>query len=280
MKYSTIFIAALFILLNSSGQNNVFYKTSKKQNVHYATLNDSFAIVYKMGYYKDKAGTGPAVLKTDTLVRISGQDFKGKSYLISKQAGILYLMTENAKKNTLVTEPDMSKVNTELNNAYFLKSYFALSDKLNKEFPLNHYSFRNGYYAWDRITKRNISHHEFIRQTDKEINSVYDSISNKQQLFTNTARFIKENAGRTDYSFLRDSLFKLPVEFCPRSCYFSKSVYQLAKADPKNFYKILEDFPDYKTIIYFAVDEDKELVRRLMQVQGYDKLKKEFSKKK
>ena len=40
----------------------------------------------------------------------------------------------------------------------------------------------------------------------------------------------------------------------------------------------MEDFPSDKTIIYFAVDEDKELIKQLKQVQGFDKLKKEFSK--
>jgi hypothetical protein len=33
-------------------------------------------------------------------------------------------------------ENNIKKVNTELNNAYCLKSYVDLSDKLNKEYPL------------------------------------------------------------------------------------------------------------------------------------------------
>lgn len=280
MKVFTIFTATFFILFNSFGQNKVFYKTAKKQNFHYVELNNSFAIVYKMGFYLDKAGTGSAILKVDTLIKNSEHDFKGNSYALIKQSDNIYLQTNNSKKIDLVSEPDLSKVNTKLNNAYCLKSYFDLSEKLNKEFPLYHYSFRNGYYAWNKLTQRSIGHNEFIVLTDNEIKIIYDSISNKQKQLTNAASFIKENAGKIEYSVLKDSLSKLPVEYCPQSCYFSKSVYQIAKADPNNFYRILEDFPANKTIIYFAVDEDKELVKRLKQVQGYDKLKKEFSKKK
>ena len=49
-------------------------------------------------------------------------------------------------------------------------------------------------------------------------------------------------------------------------------------ANPEYFYKLLQDFPTSKTYIYSAVDHDKELVKQLKQVQGYDDLKKEFFK--
>jgi len=280
MKLITIFTATFFIFFNSLGQNKIYYKTAKKQNFHYVELNNEFAVVYKMGSYLDKAGTGSAISNIDTLIKTSEQEFKGSNYLLSNQLNHFYLQSANAKKTNLIIEPDLSKVNTELNNAYFLKSYFDLSDKLNKEFPLYHYSFRNGYYAWNKLSERNTNHDEFIKRTDKEIKIVYDSISNKQKQLTNTANFIKENASKIDYSILKDSLSKLPIEYCPQSCYFSKSVYHIAKANPNNFYRILEDFPSNKTIIYFAVDDDKEVIKQLKQVQGFDKLKKEYLKKK
>jgi hypothetical protein len=276
MKVFTIFTITFFILFTSFGQNNTFYKTTKRQNFHYVELNNSFAIVYKMGSYLDKAGTGSAISKVDTLIKISEQDYKGNNYLLSKQSDNFYLQTSNSKKINLVIEPDFSKVNTELNNAYYLKSYFDLSDKLNKEFPLYHYTFRNGYYAWNKLTQRNISYDEFIRLTDKEIKIIYDSISNNQKQLTNTANFIKENASKINYDVLKDSLSKLPIEYCPQSCYFSKSVYQIVKVDPNNFYRILEDFPTNKIIIFFAVEDDKELVKRLKQIKNYKKIKREI----
>ena len=52
----------------------------------------------------------------------------------------------------------------------------------------------------------------------------------------------------------------------------------MAKANPEYFYKLLLDFPASKQFIYFAVEQDKELVIQLKKVQGYEGLKKDFLK--
>lgn len=165
-----------------------------------------------------------------------------------------------------------------MNNAYCLKSYFDLSDKLNKEFPLYHYTFRNGYYAWEKQTQKSINQTAFIQQTDKEIAIIYDSISKKQNAFTTTTNFITDNVKQANYTTLKDSISTLPIDWRQQNGYFDKSVYQMTKANPEYFYKLLQDFPSSKKFIYFAIDQDKELVKQLKQVQGYDDLKKEFLK--
>lgn len=276
MKLS-ITILTLFISFQIFGQNSTFLKTTDKKNLNYIELCNDNVKVYKMGRYFDKAGTGPAILKTDTLVFTKQNEFKGKSYTLLKNETIYTLISDNGKKYQ--TEPESElKVNTELNNAYCLKSYFDLSDKLNKEFPLHHYTFRNGYYAWEKQPDKSINHDKFIAQTEKEMGIIYDSISKKQNAFTNTTNFITANAGQANYSILKDSISTLPIDYRPQSGYFDKSVYQMTKANPEYFYKLLQDFPSGKKFIYFAVDQDKELVKQLKQVQGYDDLKKEFLK--
>jgi hypothetical protein len=52
----------------------------------------------------------------------------------------------------------------------------------------------------------------------------------------------------------------------------------MSKANQEYFFKLLQDFPTSKKFIYFAVDQDKELIKQLKQVQGYDDLKNEFFK--
>lgn len=260
------------------GQTTSVYKTIKKRNFHYADVTTETAMVYKMGKYIDKGVSGFAVLKMDTLYKLSETYFKGKYYSLNKVDGNFILHTDKAEKLAMEIEPDLDKVNQELNNAYYLRGYFDLGEKLNNEFPLYHYTFRNGFYGWDKLEQRSYNHEDFMQFTDNEINVVYDSISKKQARLTKASSFIKENSAKLDYSQLRDSLRILPVDYRTESEYFGQSVYNIAKANPESFYKILEDFPSDKTKVYFAVEGDKELIRQLKAVEGYDSLKKEFIK--
>lgn len=276
MKLSIIIIT-LLASFQIFGQDITFFKTTGK-NLHYLELSNANVIVYKMGSYFDKAGSGSAIILTDTLILTKENEFKGKLYTLIKNETHCTLLSEKGKKYETELENDINKVNTELNNAYCLKSYFDLSDKLNNEFPLYHYTFRNGYYAWQKQPNKTITHNKFIEQTDKEIINIYDSISRIQTALTKTTNFITDNAGQASYSILKDSISTLPIDYRPQCGYFDKSVYQVAKSNPAYFYILLQDFPTSKTFIYFAVDHDKELVEKLKQVQGYDDLKKEFFK--
>lgn len=272
-----ITILTLFISFQIFGQNNSYLKTTDRKNLHYIELCNDTVKVYKMGRYFDKAGTGPAIIKTDTLVFTKENEFKGKVYTLLRNEKVYTLISNNGKKYQTDPENEL-KVNTELNNAYCLKSYFDLSDKLNKEFPLYHYTFRNGYYAWEKQPNKSIGHDKFIIQTEKEMEIIYDSISKKQNDFTIATNFITANAGQASYSILKDSISTLPIDYRPHSGYFDKSVYQMTKANPEYFYKLLQDFSTSKKYIYFAVDQDKKLVKQLKQVKGYDDLKNEFLK--
>jgi hypothetical protein len=235
-----------------------------------------------MGKYFDKAsaGSGFTILLVDTLFKKNDSEFKGKFYTIFKtdKKYILLPGKNKNKKIEIENEHDTAKVNADLNNAYYLKSYLNLSHKINNKFPLYHYSFRNGYSAWNKLTNKTGNRQQFIENTDMEIKNVYDSIFEKQTILTNTTNFITENAKQTDYLILKDSLKTLPVDYRPKCGYFDESVYQMVKSNPENFYKLLQDFPANKEFIYFAVDKDKELMEQLKQVTGYGVLKKEFVK--
>jgi hypothetical protein len=277
MKY-IITISFILLSIQLFGQTSTYYKTIGKKNFHYVEFIDNKAIVYKMGRYLDKAGTGTAITFRDTLYKISQQEYKGTNYSLIKVDDKYIVHNEKSKKQQIEQENNLDKVNTDLNNAYCLKSYFDLSEKLNKEYPLNHYTFRNGYYAWTNRVDKSINHTNFIEQIDKTIKHIYDSISTNQIKFTRTTEFIIRNIKKQNYSILKDSLKTLPINWRPQSGYFDKSVYQLVKSNPEYFYKLLQDFPNDKKFIWFAVDSDKELVKQLKQVQGYDELKKEFLK--
>jgi hypothetical protein len=275
---SSITIITLLISFQISGQSITFLKTIGKRNLHYLEFSIDTVKVYKMGSYFDKAGSGSAILLTDTLVSAKENEFKGKLYTLFKNDTRYTLLSDTGKKLETEPENDLDKVNLELNNAYFLKSYFDLSDKLNKEFPLYHYTFRNGYYAWEKQLNKTISHNKFILQTDNKIAIICDSISKKHTALTKTTDFICANVTQVDYSILKDSISTLPIDYRVQCGYFDKSVYEMTTANPVNFYKLLRDFPAGKTFIYFAVEQDKNLIEKIKQVPGYDTQKREFLK--
>lgn len=277
MRTLLLFIIIFSLYFQAFGQKTVYYKTTKKHKLYYIEISGEIAKVYKMGVYFDKAGSGSAIIKLDTLINNIENEFIGKTYSLFKENDNFILKTENSKKfNTEIVE-DKTAYRT-LNNAYFLKSYFDLSDSLNYKFPLNHYSFRNGYYAWNKLSNKDFNLEEFKKYTDLETQTIYDSIFNIQTRLTKTTNFITENVREASYSVLKDSISTLPITYRPQSGYFDKSVYQISKANPEYFYKLLQDFPASKNFIYSAIEKDNELVKQLKQVQGYDSLKKEFIK--
>lgn len=274
----SIIILSFFLTNQIFGQTSVFYKTVRKKNFHYIEFKTDKVLVYKMGWYIDKAGSGPAITLTDTLFKNEQLNYQGKIYSLKQVENKFTLQSDKLKPLQVEQETNFEKVNTELNNAYCLKSYFDLSDKLNNEFPLNHYTFRNGYYAWRDRTDKSVNHTKFIEQTDKTIKQIYDSTSLKQTTYIRTTNFILNNLAQVSYSTLIDSIKTLPIDWKPQSGYFDKVVYQMTKSKPEYFYKLLQDFPSSKTLIYYAINHDKDIVKQLKQVQGYDNLKKEFFK--
>lgn len=270
-------LISIFLSPPGFGQHSTFLKTTGKKHLHYIVCHSEKVIVYKMGSYFDKAGSGPAILKTDTLTCTNTDECNGKFFTLLKRGPSYTLISDKGKKFKTEVEHD-SIVTTELNHAYCLKSYFDLSDQLNKEFTLYHYTFRNGYYAWEKHSNKSIRHDEFVVQINREISRIYDSISQMQTAFLNTTNFITAHAGQASYTILKDSISTLPLDHRPDNGYFDESVYQMAKANPEYFYKLLQDFPSHKVFLYFAVDHDKKLIKSLRQVEGYDDLKREFLK--
>lgn len=277
MKISITFIL-FFSTFQLFGQHSIFYKSTGKGNLHYIELIHNRAIVYKMGWYIDKAGSGPAVTLIDTLFKGNSLEFKGKYYLLQIDQGRLTQQGHKKWRQQVVQENNIVSIYTELNHAYCLKSFFDLSDRLNKEYPLYHYTFRNGYYAWANRPDKGSMPDQFITQTNKEIQFLYDSISSEQNRFTQTTEFILRNVNQSNYSIIKDSLKKLPIRYSSQFGYFNKSVYEVVKSNPVYFYRLLQDFPNDRKYIWLAVDSDRKLIKQLKRIDGYDELKKEFVK--
>ncbi|MFC0775745.1 hypothetical protein [Terrimonas alba] len=91
MKHLLAVTILLFNLSTVSAQQNserAFFQTNSKTHLYYVEPDNANGIVYHMGGYLDKAGSGYSIRKTDTLMRQAGGVYTGKS---------IRVLTENNK---------------------------------------------------------------------------------------------------------------------------------------------------------------------------------------
>lgn len=282
MKIVNAFIMIILTNLFTFGQNETshFYKTTKSEQPHYVERANGLFKVYQMGILANSDGTGYTLIKTDTLTKVSEQNYVGKLYTLSNVNSDPVLETTNGKKLNLENAPDTNLIYSNLNNAYYLSLYFKLSDSLNAQYPWMDYSYKNGFAAWNNLKSKNHNHDKFKRETDRELQFVYDSISEQQIQLMQTMNLLIENASNPNYGYsnIKNGLNDLIVENQVSTWHFEKAIYEISKHDPDYFYRIAEDFPDQRKIVFAAVGKDKELKNNLMRVEGHNEVKKEFSK--
>lgn len=280
-RLAIIFLHLAF--LPALGQENTerrLFQSQSKTQLRYLELNGSIGIVYTMGYYLDKAGAGFSIKGIDTIIRQHDGNFSGHDLKLVKEDNKFYLITNLKKSKKIFLEKvnDLDVVNNNLNNAYYLDRYFKISEKLNKQYPLNHHSFRDGFVTWKQLTNKSIDHITFRNFADWRLKVIEDSICEVQNSYVRLTNYLLHNLKTIDYSLLKDSLVKLPAEYKYRSWYYGTVVNQIAKQLPEYFFRLAEDFPDSRNIIFVSVEDSKEVIQSLKAVEGHADLKKAFFK--
>ncbi|MEP7142319.1 MAG: hypothetical protein ABI707_05595 [Ferruginibacter sp.] len=283
MKQILTTILLLLSQLLSPGQNNAtgtLFQTNSKTRLFYVDFKNSQAHVYEIGRYLDKAGTGNSIKSVDTLIQQSNEIYIGKHSKIIEENKKFYLVKEFNKTKNFRIElvKDVEMANNNLNNAYYLDNYFKMSDELNKTYPLNHHSFRNGFYTWKELDNREEDYLMFREFARKRLKKIKDSISNLQDNCVSKTNYIIQNIKAFEYNTLKDSLVKLPAEFSSVSYYYSSVINEVAKQRPEYFFRLAEDFPKNRSLIFMAVEDNKEVVNGLSAVEGHNEIKKEFFK--
>lgn len=267
----------LFVLAQSNSSKQL-YQTNNKTHFHYIDLNNTKANVYIMGRYLDKAGSGYSIIKTDTLTRNSEDTYSSSKTKIISENDKLYLVTDfkKTRKFLLDTVKNISVANNNLNNAYYLDQYFKMSNELNKMYPLYHHSFRNGFYSWKELPNNNIDYLQFRDFADQRLKEIKDSISRIQDRYITLTNYIIQNVRIIDYNTLKDSLTGLPAEYKYSSWYYGTAVNEIAKQRPEYFFKLAEDFSSNRSLIFFAIENNKDVIAGLKAVEGHDEIKKAF----
>lgn len=285
MKQTIITTLFLLCYLFSAAQDAVpktLFQTNNKMHLYYVHTNNSAAYVFEIGSYFDKAGTGYSIRNIDTLIKQSAGNYIGKTTKLIYENNKSFLEIElmKTKKFLLGTVKNLEVANRNLNNAYYLDNYFKMSEELNKTYTLNHHSFRNGFSAWKELPDKELDYLKFKEFAKKRLREIKDSISYLQDSRIKLTNSIIKNAKTVDYNTLKDSLMKLPAEFISLSGYYSKVINEVAKQKPEYFFKLAEDFPNNRILIFNSVEDDKEVVKGLKAIEGHNEIKKEFLKDK
>jgi len=216
----------------------------------------------------------------DTLDKQTDGFYSIPKIKVTRSDKALYLVAgvKREKKFLLDTVKDLMNANHILNNAYFHDAYFRMSNELHQAYPLYHHSFGNVCVLWQGIINKESDHLHFRTFTDCRIKTIKDSISAIQDVYTRVSAYIVQNLSALDYSTLKDSLVRLPVEYEKSSWYYGAVVNEIAKQKPETFFRIAEDFPENRDILFFAVGDEKQTLQGLKNVAGHDEMKKKFLK--
>lgn len=277
MKVVTGIIVLLLVNACCLHAQSGFFQTGKKNQQHLVQLKSDTAIVYSIGVFYDKAGTGPAINITDTLLRNTDGHFQSSRFSILQDANALRLYKNKKESWSLIAIAD-SAVDKILNEAAILKAYVLLSERINGDFPLQHYSFRNGFDAWDTWPAKAMPHQAFKTLLTSQLQLVYDSIAVLHKRYTQTLQFIQANSSSISYETFRDSLLALPKEYRLQSSYYYEAINAVAKHHPVYVFQLAEDYPQDRSAIFTSANQDKTLVATLQQVPGHDATKAAFIK--
>jgi hypothetical protein len=252
-------------LFGQTTEQNLF-EVSKAFNKIYADKSENYIVAFDMGKYLDKAGIGSAIRITDTLFLQPDKTYKGKLFKVEESNSQLYILSlteKKSKKYKLDKVDSLKNAYYNLNNAYYLGHYFAMTNRLNEKFELNHHSFRVGFYNWKNIINNKINYLEFRKFADKTIQEIEDSISVRQEYLTSLTNYLTTNIETISYSNFRDSISKIPAEFAYQSSYYKNVIEKISKTKPDYVISLYKEFPQNRTLIEFAVEKDKTLRRSL-----------------
>lgn len=163
MKHLLLYLSLCLVGYGTIGQeaNREYYEPISKRENTIVAINDSIAEVYTLVHIIDVAGRGNRLKKIDTLFKISNSRFLGPTYslVIENES---YLMNNNTGKELKIKLVESSKeTNAKLNFAYYFGGYIDLSERIDNRYPHYHYSFRNGFYNWKKLSYKELDTKRF-----------------------------------------------------------------------------------------------------------------------
>jgi hypothetical protein len=288
-KIILIFVFLFFLPLVKS-QNlseRCFLSTANNKDLFYIELLGNRGIVFRLGKWMDKGGSGYSIIYSDTIVKNSDSKdfiFSGNKSKIECIQNKLYLIDQesvhrNHNRFEIDTVANIDLFNSTLNNAYWWDNFFTLNKEINSTFMWQHYSFRNGFGLWESFDNKGVYYKNFETYADSLIKELRDSISTIHKAFTELTNELLSGIFTIEYVELKQKLLILPAEYKSQSWYFGTVINAICMNRPELFFALADDLPDKKEYIFSLVDS-KESIKKLKKVNTDSSSEKAFSREK
>lgn len=283
MRYCLVAVG-FFLLVGSvysqNGAAPTYLEFKSKRRLYYVELSDSHSRVYAMGSHFDIAGSGFALRHIDTLIRQTDGNYSGSSNDVVTGGEKIWLVVkrDNPKRFLLSKPSDRSEVIYNLNNAYCLDAYIALTVRLNQQYPMQHTSFRGAFSAWKNFEGKELGYEDFKRIFDARLHAIEDSMHRVHDNYTSIMNRLIENLPKDSYDSLKAGLRQLPAVWGNNTAYFGRVVNEVSKQKPQFYFLLATDFPSSRDIIFASAEDRREVIERLRVTEGDKEVKREFFK--
>jgi hypothetical protein len=286
-KCLLLLVGTTIFLTSTHAQKNKLTKFLSANNSKYGffiDLKDSEGIVFVLQKWMDKGLGGYTLSSSDTLQRQPANEaylYVGKTIKIQQEGNRpqLFFSENNMKPEKLSVDTAYIRgdVLFKINNAYWWRSFFNLSDEINKRFTMHHYSFRNGLTLWETFKNKEADYNAFKKIADQKINSIHDSLVVRETSHSKITEDVLTNISTISYQTLKDHVEKLPIGY--ETDYFSIVIKSVCMNRPELFFKLADDLPKKKQQLFDAVDTNRTILKKLGDVQTDSPSKNEFFRK-
>lgn len=279
----------LFSLCRANAENDsgsVFLSALKHRSMHYVELGEKSGIVFQL-HRLGGPFLGYRLSFTDTIFRQADSSaylFAGKRTAIQMANDRMYLVIRDTVRNKIKriqvdTSGYSAEANAKINNAYWWTNFFRLLNDFRAGFILPDFGYWEGDGLWESFgEKRDTYFRYFIPVANARIQALRDSFTAQEKPNTRITRYLIDNIASLDYNTLKDSLTKLPSEYPYKSEYFNAVIDSVCARRPDLFFRLAEDLPDQRDVIFASADNRREIRKKLKEVAPDSPLKKEFLK--
>lgn len=268
-----LIIAPTLTALTQSTPNSDWLQPVKKR---YATVIEKEGdryLVYRLGYWIDKAGNGYNLISTDTLTKIAvaGNEHWENSYLTLAKTGESTYMLEAPNGNQLggrkielkpaVSGPTLQE---KVNNGYFWQNFSHLTDSLNKEWPLQHFRWRDGFIYWENFQSKDLPLREFEVVLQPLFQFIWDSVGDINKVYQRQLDYIRDNITSITLQAAVDTIKALPTWW--GETYLQKAALLIGNNRPELFFPLADADPARQGYYFYAIQEFDEVKEKLRQL--------------
>lgn len=267
-----IFAPTLAALTQSTPKSDWLQPVKKRYATVIEKEGDRY-LVYRLGYWIDKAGSGYNLISTDTLRKtaVAGNDHWENGYLLLSKTGesTFTLEAPNGKQlggKKIEMKPAVSSLplQEKVNNGYFWQNFSQLSDSLNKQWPLQDFHWRDGFIYWENFQAKDLPLREFEAVLQPLFQYIWDSVGDINKVYQRQLDYISNNISTITLQTAVDTIKALPTWW--GDTYLQKATLLIGNNRPELFFPLADADSARRGYYFYAIQEFDEVKEKLRQL--------------